>query len=726
MSHANSTQHNVEVLPNSYLKRFFAMTVVVLFIIASANAQDESNPQRGLYPGGSYLVSDIDTINTFNGNLMLNIPLASLPLGRGGEAGPGFGLTYNSKLWDIQKIVDPGEPGTGEGVTFYELEQSPNGGWRFNVPVYTINEESFIPSDTNCNSGYVNRLIIIFPDGSRHEMYPSGYTLKSSTQGKFARIRLDGWQATEFQIPGFCTVNYSLQTTNTITYYSIDGTYLRLDVLHDNAGTGINPWILYFPDGRRVETPDTSSDFPEFQRTFDRNNNYTQFETIHNYNGTGRTVSKLSDEFGRYILHDGNTITATGVNNEELTWTITWKPAAQPIINKTYCDHVPTGGGCDSFNDVNVNLGGVDQITLPAQLGGLSYSFSYNASAGGWGELSSITLPSGAMVDYEYEEDGQSQIFSYRVRDNRVARKDLTYQLEYDLTSTTTTDSWFYSKNPTTGATTITAPDNGITTIYHLGGLDPILGDSAKGVAYKTENPDHTVEENLWQTNTPSGITFLGSSEPAKLNAVLKAKFISITNSSGQLVKTAVTDYSYDKNGNITATREYDWVDYSSIQRDSNGRPLAANQQPALTSSLLKRLTTNSYFNPTPDASDSTTNDPDAYSKGTSARLRYLIAATEIGTGSQVQARSELTYDDPTLTGNITQTKRWDSTKGAYSNPLTAGNSIVTSNVYEGWPSGATGKLVRTTDARGIQTKFTYGAVRQKVLTATRLRLGTL
>jgi hypothetical protein len=178
--------------------------------------------------------------------------------------------------------------------------------------------------------------------------------------------------------------------------------------------------------------------------------------------------------------------------------------------------------------------------------------------------------------------------------------------------------------------------------------------------------PDGSIEENLWRINTPAGIVEF-SNQSIKVNPFIKAKFVTITNSLGQPVKTAVKDYSYDKNGNVTAVAEYDWIDYSSIQRDADGQPLDVTQQPALTTALLKRLTINSYVNPTPDASDTTTISNNAYSRPSSPTLRSLLAGTQTGTASQVQARSEYAYDTG---GNVTQTSRWDSTKGGYTNPL--------------------------------------------------------
>jgi hypothetical protein len=65
-------------------------------------------------------------------------------------------------------------------------------------------------------------------------------------------------------------------------------------------------------------------------------------------------------------------------------------------------------------------------------------------------------------------------------------------------------------------------------------------------------------------------------------------------------------------------------------------------------------------------------------------------------------------YDNPLTTGNLTAVRNWDSTKGAISAPLHAGNSISVMHQYQTWPSGATGKLTNTTDAKGNTTNYFY------------------
>src|SRR5262245_9989222 len=62
-------------------------------------------PERGFHAGGSYALSDIETISRSSGDLSLSIPLGSLPAGRGGLSA-SLKLLYSSKLWDTAEGVD--------------------------------------------------------------------------------------------------------------------------------------------------------------------------------------------------------------------------------------------------------------------------------------------------------------------------------------------------------------------------------------------------------------------------------------------------------------------------------------------------------------------------------------------------------------------------------------------------------------------------------------------
>src|SRR5690606_6531381 len=93
------------------------------------------------------------------------------------------------------------------------------------------------------------------------------------------------------------------------------------------------------------------------------------------------------------------------------------------------------------------------------------------------------------------------------------------------------------------------------------------------------------------------------------------------------------------------------------------------------------------------------------------SNVKGVVASTEIrnGAGTPV-SRTEIVYDNPSTTANPITTKTWDSFKGgqyrAYSNPLTTSNSVSTAATYNQY-----GMPLTTTDANGIVTQFTYGAI---------------
>ncbi|HET9786580.1 MAG TPA: hypothetical protein VFP47_05585, partial [Pyrinomonadaceae bacterium] len=88
----------------SLLRTFVFGALVTLLWPASLAAQNTAaRPDRGIMPGASYSVSDIENINLSNGNLQLSIPLASLPPIAGGKLKLTLNATYNSKLWNITR-----------------------------------------------------------------------------------------------------------------------------------------------------------------------------------------------------------------------------------------------------------------------------------------------------------------------------------------------------------------------------------------------------------------------------------------------------------------------------------------------------------------------------------------------------------------------------------------------------------------------------------------------
>ncbi len=728
------------------------MATLLYGVTSPVRAQDTTS-KHGFNPGASYAISDIESVGTANGNLGLHIPIASLPSGRGG--GAGISLIYNSKLWDTPvSIVPTGDVdshGVPVGVPQNYLKASREGGWRYGAG-YEVRLRNrlddyaysyFVPS---CEQQYgtqdhsadqIYKVEVIFPDGSSHEFAPQGFQYAGYTTGDgYYSIRPDGYRTYCQCVPLIqypyvsCTKPLEPYYNNTMTYYSTDGTYLRLDVLHDSDGSPwSNSWVMYAPDGTRVVGAGLTGiggGAPEpgvgLQRIYDRNNNYVEVQN-------NRSAVTVTDQFNRTVWVERDPaagvdyIHAAGFNNAPLTWTVHWKTV---YVKKTYRSSDPNGS-CPTrlypcMVDLRWNFQVIDRIELPAQAGGLAYDFGYNGLAQqpdeatppsvGWGELNSVTLPSGASAGYAYKRDSQSGIYWDEVLQNHPLSKTLSYLREYDGSSSQSAETWTYAlsfarKSSTSQFTEVTAPDGGKTSdTIKYSYTFPTPFDS--GLSYRTESPDGKVVERLWAHNTPAGHYL------AQVNPYVKTEFTSIRDTAGNLSKTVIKDYSYDKNGNVTQVREYDWVDYGAIHTGP-GQSLAIPGD-----ATLERVTTNKYYSPTPDAADITTADADCYQNATSPRLRSALASTEVADGAQTFSRSEYTYDDAATTGNLTELQSWDSTKGALLAPQPGGsrldpaNSISARFEYDentADPALRYGNLTLAVDANGNRTKYTYGTV---------------
>lgn len=682
-----------------------ALTCLVLSVTAFGQ-YGTTTPDRGVKLGNSFSVGQFDTVNTTTGALMLNFPLASLPAGRG-SATNGVSLTYNSKLYRMQSQSNPDQL---HDLTRYDrtvIEPDPKGGWRLGAGTYSIEQETRWPGyrpdctvdnwELNQQLVYQHKLKIVFPDGSTHEMIPYGH--KDALNDRYFKVTMDGMLESCTGLPTY--------TTRPV-YYSRDGSFLRLETSSSTS------WTLYFADGSKVVNGD---------QIYDRNGNY---------------VTGLTDQFQRSITFGTSngyqTITSKGVGGEDVTWKIKWR---EIWVFKTYvaCNSNHTHCHDDqTFYDyprdwLPVSHLVVDEIVEPDQQGAGTYKFTYNASntptqtlTYGWGEVSSIELPSGAKVTYTYSldnEDGPIMFESTKdILKNQVSSKTLTYDLEYDGQVGTgingATETWLYSTGPV--GSSVTAPDGSVTST-EFATTDPDSSGNLPwdtGLTYTSISPDGTKVENIWDRNIPTGCH--GSSTCANSHAdnpYIKTTFTSIKEGSAYTL-TAIKDFTYDINGNATEVREYDYVPYSSVPR-TNGRPTGL---PSNANDYLKRVTKTEFHNQAPLAPTSSSTDfydSNIYIFANPSRLLNLPKSVEVRAtvSGAANSRSEMIYDCVDRTqcsnpkaGNVTMTRNWDSTKGSVSIPLTDSNSIKTQASYNDY-----GQLITTTDANNVVTQITYSNV---------------
>jgi RHS repeat-associated protein len=450
--------------------------------------------------------------------------------------------------------------------------------------------------------------------------------------------------------------------------------------------------------------------------------NYTQYMIDKN----GNTVSldfeweitepvstaTLTDDENRTISFDSNwTVNATGFNNTALQWTV----ARNSLTSTESYYEVDLSGA--SQTSVLPTIPVVTSLTLPAALGGGSYSFDYNGTPGSAftsttpnsGELRTLTLPSGATSAYTYSWDMASKPFAPQNSvPNVVASKTVQFNGQ-------TQEHWTYNITPgtgvfgghDTGSSIIVGPDGGVTTEIDY-----------NGVAVETIMPDGTTIDKVWMTNNPysssNGVISYNYVDPSQLlNPYVAYEYRSVASgtqgacSSSVACLTAITHNTADPNGNTLTSTEYEFIPYSSLTRGSDG-------QPTTTGGTVRRVTTNTYAAPTSPVA--CTSSSTVYCSANAPATGKSIESTAVSNGSTTAAYTEYTYDNPTGTANLTQVAKWDSTlnpsvPSGYPS-LSSSNAVLTQSSYISTTNLAgnavSGILASTTDANGVVTAYTY------------------
>jgi len=159
------------------------------------SAQRHPNAAKGIIGTQSHGTGLIDTINYFNGNLTVSVPLGqAFPLST--SLSYGFALHYNSNTWDIEKVYHPTNPNgpcpqcvTQYTAAFPDRRSNAGMGW-----VLTMGRLWAPGAETNKTGHWVYET----PDGSDHRFFGTlhdGETAASEVfytrDGSYLRLRYD-------------------------------------------------------------------------------------------------------------------------------------------------------------------------------------------------------------------------------------------------------------------------------------------------------------------------------------------------------------------------------------------------------------------------------------------------------------------------------------------------------------------------------------------------------
>jgi YD repeat-containing protein len=180
------------------------VVLLVLFLAATAAAQDHPNLGRGFVADKLYDFLGLETVNDFNGNLIIRLPIGQEFVSNG-LLKYRFALTYNSSIWEYQYSPD----GTQLSAT-PTLVSNAGAGWRFSLgsllPPIGDPDNAANPGNNTGNWAYCDSA------AARH---------------------------------GFNTTLHDGDTGDTYHWYTRDSTYIRMTQV--DAGTR----TVEFPDGTR-------------------------------------------------------------------------------------------------------------------------------------------------------------------------------------------------------------------------------------------------------------------------------------------------------------------------------------------------------------------------------------------------------------------------------------------------------------------------------------------
>lgn len=479
-------------------RRLFWVIVLVGCLAAHSKAQSQhANQSRGFDANGVYSTRDVDSVNLFNGNLVLTIPVGgTYPVG--GGLSYSLKLVYNSSLWNHKEIcpvqttgyytnwahfgsqgellwmeqpypnandgeiITPRDSGS-ECFTIAEPNPETNAGMGWQLSLGKLFPPRYDQADANPFSTEKQNWVYVSPDGAEHSFY----------------VRLHESDAPE--------AGDGDPRTDTVTY-TRDGSYLRMRTLD-----GVER-LIEFPDG--------------------------QVHHFRDYGPAGRPdwrLTKMRDQFTNYVNVAYVDVDADGRDDWQLTDSVGRvqtvffsKPTAdyQPVVTKvelTAFDPTPGDAGDNApaaYNfgyDVrqiyraaphvpdypaypqqitvpfltSVWLPDGSKYDMPLQPSNPAFSPSYDLDGSqsalkSRGIIRGLTLPTGGRVEWEYkgpeipttDAEGNRLWYGYPIASSARAYKRASVGVRRrKVIEGASTHYWTYDPKPERQLTTADDPD---------------------------------------------------------------------------------------------------------------------------------------------------------------------------------------------------------------------------------------------------------------------------
>lgn len=388
--------------------------------------------ERGFSPNQVYQFNDLDSVNLFNGNLAVNIPIG--PVYRvGGDLSYQLRLVYNSKIWDFEydfactvesgPIIISGDVWSSLELLEMVLTGSPDGGGSECFTIAIPNRKS------NAGTGWTLGFGQLYPppgeSGTRTRLH--GATAVNDTPG-WLYVSPDGAEHRFYN-----SLHGESPAADGATFYTRDGSFLRL-----KKTSGIHVQIQ-MPDGI-VQTfeqhthlvggeagPETHWRFVEMKDPFGNRMSVNYLSDLHweitdSSSSTRKHTVRLAErEFSADPDFEGVVRSERVVESVTLAgppgagssvYRFFYGPTALPPADafttsvKRGCPNNWDGEGTITSEKITSML----QLTRLQQPDETSFDFDYTpdetptaafCSRNG-GRLERMTLPTGGGVEYEY------------------------------------------------------------------------------------------------------------------------------------------------------------------------------------------------------------------------------------------------------------------------------------------------------------------------------------
>ncbi len=176
-------------------------------LAAPLAADDHPNTERGFAAEKAFAVGEVDSVNVYNGNLVLTIPIGgTYPVG--GALGYSLILVYNSSAWDFQEREDLP---SGQTYTQALPQKTANAGLGWTLTLGRLLPPGLLGNDTGL-------WVYLGADAAEHLFYPTLHAGDADEAGD--------------------------TTANQIVSYTRDGSYLR------KRNVNANDLVVEFPDGK--------------------------------------------------------------------------------------------------------------------------------------------------------------------------------------------------------------------------------------------------------------------------------------------------------------------------------------------------------------------------------------------------------------------------------------------------------------------------------------------